>query len=196
MLMSSETFARMIKTIRNIYGKEWRSDLDDDREAQIVYFTNCRSLIPDEMADEMIATFTTTRARAPFSPYDILETYVKKNIEEARSCAFVLQKLIEVWGDHKFTDEQEIDDYIYHNLIPILPCPNGVKEFYTRNKEKVRFLKKRDSNVEFEYLKIKLGIELEEDYKKQLFFAEREAIIKKIDSNPLIDGNTHNQLEA
>lgn len=200
MKLKYETFKGLLKNIRAIYGPSWRSDIEKDKEVELQFFKNCQELIPDELADVFVTVYRTRRARAPYSPYDILESYIEKQLENAKSSEFVIDKLIAAIRNYdQVCREQELpfadcDDYLFQNVIPMLPCFDGVKAFYIRNKRSLRHLA---LNSPDEYEKTPIYNRLGRDYSEQLTIVERKAVIRRINSNGLADGkNRMHQLEA
>lgn len=199
MILTHETFTRMIRNIRAIYGSSWRPDVDKDhdRDAYIQFFQNCQEIIPDEMADVLITVYRTRREAGPRSPYDIVKTYIEKQLEEAKTSEFVIEKLTAAIRDYEYSDEElpfeNRDEYLFANVIPMFPCPSGIKEFYVRNKKKLERLALRSPD---DYDESKIYADLGKDYDKQLIIAERKSIIKQVARVALPNGNNINQLEA
>lgn len=199
MILTPNTFKNMIKSLRASYGQNWRSDLDTDREAQLIFFNNCQELIPEEMAGELVTVYRTNREIGPRSPYDLVSVYIEKQLEDAKSSDFVIERLTAAIQKYEYSDTElpftDCDDYLFKTLIPILPCSDGVKAFYQRNKSTLRHLALYGLDLEEQTSIYKsLGF----DYRKQLTNAERKAVIRRIDHTALTDGNEqpNNQLEA
>lgn len=196
MKLSIETFKSMITTIRQVYGPSWRTDLETDTEAQITFFHVCQALMPEEMVSELITTYCTNKETGPRSPYDIISTYIEKQLENAKSSEFVIQMLALAIREYEFSENEmpfaDCDDYIFQNVISILPCPDGVKNFYYRNKRTLNQLALYEpSQEEKSSIYKNLGF----DYRKQLTTSERKAVIEKISYTALPEHNTI-QLEA
>lgn len=191
MKLTLETFARLIKNIRAIYGPNWRPDLDTDVDAQLQWFNNCQEVIAEELADTMLAVYRTHRATAPNSPYDLFQTYLKKQLEDAKSSEFVIEKIVAAIKDYEYSDQESLfsscDDYLLGNVIPMLPCSKGIKEFYIRNKRDLRrlALEGPDSDEQAGIYK-NLGF----DYREQLTIVKRKSIIEQIRHNALPGQNT------
>lgn len=197
MKLTPETFKNMIKNIRAIYGPNWRSDLDADQAAQLQFFQNCQEVIPEELADTLIKIYRTRREIGPRSPYDIVSTFIEKQLEDAKSSDFVIEKLTAAIRNYEYSDEllpfTDCDDYLVMNVIPMMPCPEGVKAFYSRNKRQIRHLALHSPDIDEQTSIYKnLGF----DYRKQLTNYERKAVIEQINHTALTAGKKHNQLEA
>lgn len=196
MILKLETFKSMIKTFRASYGTNWRSDLDTDKESYIMFFQNCQEVIPDELADLFVRVYRTRREIGPRSPYDIVSTYIEKQLEDAKSSDFVIDKLTAAIRDYEYSDGElsfaDCDEYLLENVIPLLPCSDGIKEFYLRNKRLLTHLALYSPDLEEQTSIYKsLGF----DYRKQLTNSERRSVIEQINHTALTE--TRNiQLEA
>lgn len=197
MILTFETFEKMYKSLRLSYGANWRPDIAPNNEAYAAFYCDCRSVIPDEMANEMVAIYKSRRDMGPYSGHAILSAYIEKQLEGAKSSEFVIEKLTAAIKDYEYSDEElpfeNRDEYLFANVIPMFPCPSGVKEFYVRNKKKLERLALRSPD---DYEESKIYEDLGKDYDKQLIIVERKAIIKKIELNALPNGKNINQLEA
>lgn len=197
MKLTNATFSHMLKHIRAIYGSNWRSDLENDGESRTYFFQNCQELIPEELAAQFIQVYCACRSRAPYSPYDILEVNIEKRLEDAKSSEFVIEKLITAIRDYEYSEEElpfdGRDEYLFTNVIPMLPCPSGVREFYVKNKKKLERLALRSPD---EYEESKIYADLDKDYDKQLVIIERRSVFEMINHTALPNGNNSKRLEG
>lgn len=191
MILTPETFKSMIKILRAVYGKNWRSDLDTDKEAQLIFFQTCQEVIPEEMAVELVTVYRTHRETGPRSPYDLVSVYIEKQLENAKSSDFVIQMLAVAIREYEYCDQElpfaTCDDYLFQNVISILPCSDGVKSFYYRNKRILNQLAMNEPTQEEQATIFKnLGF----DYRKQLLNTERRSVIEMINHKALPSQNT------
>lgn len=197
MKLTMNTFNYMIKNIRAIYGSNWRSDLNNDEEAQLIFFTNCQELIAEELVDEFICVYRTHREYGPRSPYDLVATYIDKQLENAKSSDFVIDKLIDAIRDYNINSDKSqfstCEKYLFANVIPMLPCPDGVKSFYLHNKNTLfRIAEHKTSDED----NMTLYRNMRFDYRKQLVDTERKAVIEQISRVSLPTRKQNEQLEA
>lgn len=199
MILTVDTFRNMIKIIRAVYGQNWRSDLDTDRAAQQIFFQTCQEVIPEEMAVELITVYRTRRETGPRSPYDIISVYIEKKLEDAKSSDYVIERLTAAIQNYTFssadTSFADCDEYLFNNVISMLPCSDGVKAFYIRNKKILNYLAlySPDSEEQTSIYK-SLGF----DYRKQLTNVERVSVLAQINHTALTQGKNkrNDQLEA
>lgn len=185
MRLTVKTFKNMIKNLRAIYGQSWRSDLDNDKEAQLIFFQTCQELIPEEMALEFIVVYRTNRSTGPRSPYDLVAVYVEKQLEDAKSSEFVIQRLVSAIQAYQRAEETpfpDCDAFIFQNVIPFLPCSDGIKNFYIRNRQVITHLALHYPNLEEQNA---IYADLGFDYRKQLTSSERKAVIRMIGQTAL-----------
>lgn len=196
MILTIDTFNKMHTSLRLSYGPNWRPDLDDKNEARAAFFCDCRALIPDEMADEMIAVYRSRRDMGPYSGHAIFSAYLEKRLEDAKSSEFVIEKLVSAIREYEYSGEEltfeSRDEYLFENVIPMFPCPDGVREFYLRNKKKLECLALHSPD---EYEESKIYDDLGKDYDKQLVIIERRSIIELITHTALPAGNNNKRLE-
>lgn len=197
MKLTNATFLHMLKHIRAVYGPNWRSDLENDGESRAYFFQTCQEVIPEELASTFIEVYCACREFAPRSPYDIALAYIDKKLESAKTGDFVIKKLAEAIHSYDYSEKdspfESQDDFLFNNVIPMLPCSGGVKAFYLRNKRKIERLALKSPGESEEQ---KIYNDLEKDYENQLIICERRAIIEMIDHTALPTGNNNKKLEA
>lgn len=197
MKLTENSFKNMITTIRQVYGSSWRSDLDNDTDAQITFFRVCQAVIPNEMVNDLITNFCTHREIGPRSPYDIVSAYIDMQITDARPGDFVIDKMIEAIRNYEYNSNDSpyrtCDKYLFSNVIPMFPCSEGVKSFYLNNKTTLlRMAHYQTSEEENAHLYRDMGF----DYRKRLVDTERKAIIERIDRVELPNTRQRGRLEA
>lgn len=196
MILTPETFENMLKTFRASYGPNWRADINADSEAYLMFYQNFQEIIPEEMADVLVKVYRTRRARAPYSPYDIVEAYIERQLENAKSSEFVLDRLVTAIKEYEYSEVESSfasrDEYLFKNVIPMFPCSTGVEEFYIRHRKDIVSLALYSPD-EFEQTRIYNA--LNKDYDRQLIIAERKSVLEMINYEALPGHTTHN-LEA
>lgn len=197
MKLTMNTFEYMIKNLRAIYGPTWRSDLAD-QEALLIFFANCQEVIAEELVDEFLCIYRTHKEIGPRSPYDIVVPYIDKQLENAKSSDFVIDKLIDAIHDYERNSDgspfSTCDEYLFSNVIPMLPCSDGVKSFYLHNRNtllRIAHYSPSDYNDLATLYK-----DMEFDYRKQLVNNERKSIIEQISRTPLPTTKPNERLEA
>lgn len=196
MTLTLNSFCHMIKSFRLLYGPNWRPDLiETNQEALFAFFYNCQELIPEELVDEVIATYRVHRGIGPQSPYNIFSTYLEKRLEDAKSSEFIIDRIVTAIKKYEYSDNTSMfasrDDYLFSNVISVLPCSVGVKEFYIRNKRALEQLALYSPD---QYEQASIYNRLGKDYDKQLIIAAREDITKSIDYTTL-GGGTMNYIK-
>lgn len=183
MKLTEKTFTGMVRLFRSAYGATWRSDLDDDAFARLNFFYICQSVIPEEMVSELIRVFCATRQKAPESPFDIVQAYIDKQLENALSSDDVIDKIVIAIREFEQNESPfaSRDDYIISNVIWVFPCSEAVKQFYLRNKVTLNYLALQYPD---EDEKRTIYKDLGFDYRKLLHITERQMIVNKIQALP------------
>lgn len=192
MKLTKKTFSNIIRTLKGCYPT-WNIGGEP-----IIFMNNWVELIPEELADEMVRVYRQRRAKGPESAVDFVNAYIENQIENARSVGEVIDKIVS-GINHYYEYEvyessySDCDEYITQFVIPMFPCPLGVKAFYDRNSyyldKMARFSPEPD---EWKSIYNKLAF----DYRDQLIIVERNSINKMINHTALPTGTQNEQLEA